>query len=79
MTSKTSMNIMLWGESGMTMNTDGELIHTMKVKTVYYIWKIPIWKTTKYIDGTHDELKERKKNGDTAWSEPPRIRVSYPF
>lgn len=75
MTKSVKMNIMLWGESGMTINTDGNFVHTMKVKTIYRIWGIPVWISTKYIDGTHDELKERKKNGDTEYR-PTRIGVS---
>ncbi len=56
---KTTKRILPQRDSVRTMNTNGELIYTMKVKTLYYIWKIPIWKTIKYIDGTHQELLVR--------------------
>jgi len=79
MTSKTTRSIMLWGESGMTVNTDGELIHTMKVATVYYLWRLPVWKSNDYINGTHDELKERKRTDELREYRTTRVGVSTAF
>ena len=60
MTKRETKKILLWGDSGMTMNTKGELIRTMRIRTVYYLWAIPVWKTTRYVDGTKDELEKQK-------------------
>jgi len=79
MTSKTTRSIMLWGESGMTVNTDGELMHTMKVATVYYLWGVPVWKSNDYINGTHDELKERKRTDELREYRTTRVGVSTAF
>ena len=60
MKTKIIKRILLLGDGAMAMNTSGELIFTMEIKTSYYIWKIPIWKTLKYVDGTEQELEAKK-------------------
>ena len=45
----------LLSENTATMNTNGELVFTIEIKKIYYIWKIPLWITTKYIDGTQKQ------------------------
>ena len=52
MKTKVSKKILLWGEKG-------ERIFTMEIKTLYYVWKIPIWKTVKYVDRA--EIGDKKK------------------
>ena len=47
---------MLPESRSITMNTDGSIIGTLKKTTVYYIWKIPIWYTNRYISGTKKQL-----------------------
>ena len=58
MNTVTFKKVFLWGDGTMTMNTQGELIFTMEIKTLYYIWNVPIWKTTKYRYGTKPELQK---------------------
>lgn len=60
MIKKVTKNILLWGDGAMTMNTQGELIFTMEIKTLYYIWRIPVWRKIKHIDGTEEELLNKK-------------------
>ncbi|MBT6047734.1 MAG: hypothetical protein HOG49_13075 [Candidatus Scalindua sp.] len=80
MTKKVLMNIMVWGESGTaTMNTNGELIHTMRVRKTYYLWGIPFLRTTDYLNGTHDELKERKRTDELREYRTTRVGVSTAF
>jgi hypothetical protein len=52
------MSDILWGDCCMTMNTNGDLILGKKATTVWYFWKIPIWKKTKRAYGTEQELGE---------------------
>ncbi len=58
---RETKNILLWGDSGMTMNTAGELIFSMEVRIVYYFWKLPVWRTIKYLFGTEKELENEKE------------------
>ncbi len=57
---RETKNILLWGDSGMTMNTDGKLIFAMEIRTVYYLWKFRIWNTIRYVFGTEEELEKKK-------------------
>ena len=59
MKTKISKKILIWGDGAFTMNTKGERIFTMEIKTLYCIWKIPIWKTVKYVDRA--EIGDKKK------------------
>ena len=60
-----SKKILLWDDGAMSINTDGELIFTLEIKTLYCLWGIPIWKTRKYVDGTEKELLNKKYNTET--------------
>ena len=48
--------ILLRSDGSMTMNTLGELIFTMEIKTWYCFWRVPVWRTIHYIDAPEKQL-----------------------
>ncbi len=41
-----------------TMNTKGVEVFTLKIQKTYYIYRLPVWRKTRLIDGTLARLAE---------------------